>query len=168
MREIKFRAWDTIPQRMSPVLGLRLDWEVGPLADVLHPNSDRVNQAGLTLRPSEYVLMQFTGLYDKHGTEIYEGDIVKIKLGASMEDGEKFRTMPVEFFQPYVAFCFRGIPLKEFSFCPKEVIGNIYENPELSKLVLLSTEFVGRHPRTPKSLGSGPNNIVLCELVERL
>ena len=31
----------------------------------------------------------------------------------------------------YAAFCIRGIPLKDFYLCPKFVIGNIYENPEL-------------------------------------
>jgi hypothetical protein len=82
---------------------------------------------------SDVVLMQYTGRQDKNGTPIYEGDIVKIKLGASIEDGEKFRTMAVEYYQPYAAFCFHGIPLKEFSLCPMEIIGNIYENPELLK-----------------------------------
>lgn len=80
-------------------------------------------------------LMQFAGLLDRHGKEIYEGDIVKTprnrKAKVSFGNG---------------AFWFVGFPFYEKSFFDKqsktwktqnaekwEVIGNIYENPEIIK-----------------------------------
>ena len=57
MREIKFRSWDG--EMMGQVLLLKLD------------------------KPSPFPLMQFTGLKDKHGREIYEGDIVEFKNSES-------------------------------------------------------------------------------------
>jgi len=72
--------------------------------------------------------MQYTGLKDKNGKEIYEGDIVKIEgfinHVVGFEDGA-FRWMNVG---PYLPIAER-ISERE---C--EVIGNIYENPELLKL----------------------------------
>ena len=78
-----------------------------------------------------FPLMQFTGLHDKNGKEIYEGDIVKIVgrikepqiVGWDVEQGR---------------FCFvyeTGEPMRDFHIrteVPRfEIIGNIYENPEL-------------------------------------
>ena len=78
----------------------------------------------------EVVLMQSTGLKDKNGVEIFEGDVV-ICLGPDLE--ETFST--VAFAEG--AFCVNHKHLGvEFEFLyfvdsAMEVIGNIYENPEL-------------------------------------
>lgn len=76
-----------------------------------------------TLRDIE--VMQFTGLLDKHGKEIYEGDIVDGTLDVSMENGctEDFRA-PVVWSE--MGYWDIGAPSSEI-----EIIGNIYENPDL-------------------------------------
>lgn len=72
----------------------------------------------------EFVLMQFTGLHDKNGKEIYEGDILheKKEKTAPMANNGIDREIIVE-----------DIRHLEFNEVHCEVIGNIYENPELLK-----------------------------------
>ena len=65
-------------------------------------------------------LMQFTGLKDKNGKEIYEGDIVKY-YNASVKS--------VEWYQG--GFYLSGVSHNPIDENDVEVIGNIYENPEL-------------------------------------
>ena len=65
MREIKFRAWDKTSNRMDEVYSLNK----GGLC--------QTRNGRYHLRADECVLMQFTGLHDKNGKEIYEGDVVR-------------------------------------------------------------------------------------------
>jgi hypothetical protein len=80
--------------------------------------------------------MQFTGLYDKNGREIYEGDIVKRIDLFNHPDGIVIR-LPVTFYKGAFGFLEERdnfnkdkilLPLTRFPFI---IIGNIYENPEL-------------------------------------
>ena len=103
MREIKFRAWDK-KDGMFNVITISFDDDL-----VEHPNG---------MMYENCKLMQYTGLKDKNNKEIYEGDIVKWYNGIEevfFGDGK---------FQAGVYL----LDEKEF-----EVIGNIYENPELLK-----------------------------------
>lgn len=74
---------------------------------------------------SEVELMQFTGLLDKNGKEIYEGDVVK--SCDNQYDGSTFKDLlqVVEFTEGSF------VPVSERHSSCFEVIGNIYENPEL-------------------------------------
>ncbi len=113
MREIRFRAWDKIRKKMIDVHGIQFVLEK-VLWQEYEPEktnwySDIENME----------LMQFTGLKDKNGKEIYEEDIVKW-IGGSIE--------PIV----WENFC-AGFNLDESGARGVEVIGNIYENPELLK-----------------------------------
>jgi uncharacterized phage protein (TIGR01671 family) len=112
MREIKFRAWDKLNEEMATV-------------DCFDNNhvGIKLKRGYATAPRKDCVLMQYTGLKDKNGKEIYEGDIV-------FETGNGKRT--IKWIKEIAGFGFRsktGItPLYNNFF---EVIGNIYENPNL-------------------------------------
>ena len=72
MREIKFRAYIHDIKKIYPVA--MIDWqENGVYVRYLEDGNTRP-----LMRLSDIDLMQFTGLHDKNGKEIYEGDIVTI------------------------------------------------------------------------------------------
>lgn len=120
---IKFRAWDKVFKEMVQVNALVLDEQV---VKVTYKNG---NVAKDDMK--EYELMQSTGLKDKNGKEIFEGDIVDYKG----------REAVVKWHGSYASFIYRFVDgLQErvsewdplFLACYHfEVIGNIYENPEL-------------------------------------
>lgn len=129
MRPIKFRAWNPVQQVMYPC-GSAYYCEGGILAENESSNSDGE------------ILMQFTGLKDKNGKEIYEGDIVNWKQagGGLLEPDASTYTCEIKWERTGWA-CVDVKPIKDdyhshftFSASHIEVIGNIYENPELLKV----------------------------------
>ena len=124
MREIKFRAW-------SKESNYLLSWR-----EVL----DYIKDVGIGIfTDSNFNLMQYTGLKDKNGKEIYEGDIVKAKFRYDTDKEDKPAKNSAKFEVQYkidqhCQFC--GFSLFPSDFSTIEVIGNIYENPYLIKEVI--------------------------------
>jgi uncharacterized phage protein (TIGR01671 family) len=139
-REIKFRAWDRQEKVMYRVLRLPLSWLVGGL--LLHTlDAEEMTE---DKNRDHYELMQFTGLKDAKGKEIYEGDIVRVGERSEIV-GLLYRDEGVVTFSANVgAFSIEIAigenesviwPLQHFVLNQFEVIGNIYQNPELLKVV---------------------------------
>jgi uncharacterized phage protein (TIGR01671 family) len=121
MRELKVRAWYKPYKQMCQVESLRFDGN-GVYTAVLIEESfyDR-----RIVEADEIVIEQFTGLKDKNGTEIYEGDIL-------IDDtGEPVEYWVVEFADGgFVGEC-AGVAESLFELTNLEVVGNIHENSEL-------------------------------------
>jgi uncharacterized phage protein (TIGR01671 family) len=117
MREIKFRAWDKKYNQMVSWDDISKNNIIGALIN----NNNRSISHG--------VLMQFTGLLDKNGVEIYEGDILYF---------EPYETHGNDRVVEYKDGAYHGRLIRSgysklLSECVYEtkVIGNIYENPGL-------------------------------------
>jgi len=142
MREIKFRAWDNkskewlLGYEMPNLGGFSLFGELvlmGEWANIL--NEYLFDRNGH--KAEDLIVMQFTGLKDKNNKEIYEGDILKSApkgheprtLYQIIWDEENLRWTMKE---PDGAL-FYGCNTDDNKFFVWEIIGNIYENPELLK-----------------------------------
>lgn len=123
-REIKFRAWDTLNKIMLELYGFIKTVELDESVYIVQgPEIDD------TIICDDLIIMQYTGLKDKNGKEIYEGDIISGDFF-----NEKFKTMGEVIYSEH--FCFYAsknlsgeTPL--FKINRIEIIGNIHENPEL-------------------------------------
>jgi len=130
MREIKFRAWDKPENQMIQSIGISKN---GIAFECVHSNDSGSDYEEF----EQYILMQYTGLKDKKGKDIYEGDIVTwIDECANDHDGERQSGYFVFSWSLYDASFMLDQGSSSFGFgeCDTfEVIGNIYENPELLK-----------------------------------
>ncbi len=120
-REIKFRVWDnTIHSFVSQ----------DTLKEIFGLDLFNISQ-----NSKKYTIQQFTGVLDKNGKEIFEGDLIK-------NNSHNNEICEIGYFTDiYASFGYRGIDCKgDFYHLHSyksgkdfEVIGNIFENPELIK-----------------------------------
>jgi hypothetical protein len=123
MRELKFRAWDKQQKKMYHVAAL--DWQRNEIA-VWTGNLTAEN-----LPWDEHMLpLQFTGLCDKNGKEIYEGDLILLGEGHDGPHEVKCNGTDTRW-QAWRKFGYTNLGYHAGELC--NIIGNIYENPELLK-----------------------------------
>ena len=122
----KFRAWLKKEQKMDNEID-HISW----LEDELYCIGDGITYMVLA---EDLVLMQSTGLKDKNGKEIFEGDILAVEaddgviiLKVSWDDEHALFVIKTKKFNEEAALA----ELVDDNSYPFEVIGNIYENPEL-------------------------------------
>lgn len=126
MREIKFKAWDKDRKR----------WTNYSIADNLPRFYDKHTGCWKTDKEGErFILCQYTGLKDKNGKEIYEGDVVKAISFARWIGIIKYSDENQAFIFDDLDKKYRGdsiVFMSQFDESFK-ILGNIYENPELLK-----------------------------------
>ena len=119
MREILFRAYDKTMKRYKPFDGEHDTMLISRDGKIDYYNLQ--NGSGF----DEYILEQFTGILDKNGKRIFEGDKIKLTQGIGT----------VEWFKTQGRFMIWLLKSNKFvsllSGTTYEVIGNIHDNPEL-------------------------------------
>lgn len=127
----KYRAWDTTNKEM-----FKDTFAITESGQVVVVDQSSVFVSPDYVFVDNLVIMQSTGLFDRNGKEIFEGDIVSVGtatrvvkknnlLGFYIEEGEK-----IGYFSDVVDVNCLDLFVKDFGE-EAEIIGNIYENPEL-------------------------------------
>ncbi|MGM0215047.1 YopX family protein [Enterococcus sp. AZ109] len=125
----KFRAWDKKDKIMRAVNTINFS-TCTIICDPIRGHDDMLELYDPVCFKGTYELMQSTGLKDKNGRDVFQGDIVTCTSGCQHEviwlkeyGGKYFGGMP--------AWYLSGLTEGYAWTSSEEVIGNIYENPEL-------------------------------------
>ena len=144
MREIEFRAYSKSLKRMLSFE--HLQEATKGMVDVANAEIqkrglkfNKLSPYGLflPLEDDDLEFMQFTGLTDKNGKKIFEGDIVKyINTQSAVYDVGRKMCGFIVFDEDCQAYMSKNNLQRDFDWCfgdKLEVIGNIYDNPEMTK-----------------------------------
>lgn len=121
MRQIKFRAWDKQAGEMVGVESIR--WQNENVHEVFYDTALEYDHQEGGRWTGECILMQFTGLLDKDGKEIYEGDVVLI--------GDIDKPYPVEWDETRLTWVIGDFDFLYVWEATVNIIGNVLENPNL-------------------------------------
>ena len=119
-REIKFRAWDKVNKIMTynSINAINFDGQIllndGKFYDI---------------NKTDYILMQYTNFVDANGIKIFEGDVVKSNNNHLFVINFKYGSFGANWIKD--DFVWHSFATNSFIEKKFEVIGNIYENPEL-------------------------------------
>ena len=127
----KYRAWHKTWEEMGKVKRIRFDDDAN-VTTVLFIGKD----LGVNAKIDEFEIMQSTGLKDKNSKEIFEGDIIAIEvddtetpINARVYQNSKIGVLMFHVFEDN-----EDVPMVELledNSVAFEIIGNVYENPEL-------------------------------------
>lgn len=149
MREIKFRAFHKEQKRMFPVLSFDEYEIIEADSDIIETGEDAIGRCRINSYDADKcILMQFAGLKDKNGKEIYEGDMIRghlvydwdkndigiVKQGIFKADSSGDEYTPVSCLGFYYEIVKSKNPNSYNGGFPGndiEVLGNIHENQEL-------------------------------------
>ena len=128
---LKYRAWDSIKKKFVEHFFIT---DNGLICNMERPTSGY--NSPIPVEKSELILMQSTGLVDKNGKEIFEGDVIAIEvddtetpINARISQNSKIGVLMFHVFEDN-----EDVPMVELledNSVAFEIIGNVYENPEL-------------------------------------
>ena len=133
MREIKFRAWDFVNKIMDE------DIFIDGAGNAYDYASTTYNTPNTEIQRCEFPVMQYTGLKDRNGVEIYEGDILEMAEQSLLRFEVVYDAGHMAFMRNWIdkrvpaTRCKGEMEHLSANTDFLEVIGNGYENPELLK-----------------------------------
>lgn len=128
----KFRAWH---HELGRMMLIRTMFFFANELEELQLNDSIMND-DIPVYPDEIELMQSTGLFDKNGKEIFEGDVIAIEVDdtGTPINARVFQNSKIGVLMFHVFEDNEDVPMVELledNSVAFEIIGNIYENPEL-------------------------------------
>jgi len=121
MREVKFRYWCKVEKEMYDKAYVEEHMKLAFMSELIEAAQER------------YIFLQYTGMKDVNGVEIYEGDIVSYKMrNLSQAFGDADAPAYMEY-KRLIEFFNYGFTVPQGFVKGITVIGNVFENPELIK-----------------------------------